>query len=120
MRVAAVFGTMAAGHPLGMLRRRLRDLCVAAPAHVCTYLAPYAGSRTGPPLAFHSEAAGLYWRSDFCLMPGGDCVTRKAAMDALLLGCASILMIFFNTDPPPPWEPFTEAHLRLDQYPPRD
>ena len=32
------------------------------------------------------RTALLYWDSTFCLQPGGDTITRKAIIDALLLG----------------------------------
>ena len=35
--------------------------------------------------------AALYWRSTFCLQPIGDACTRKATIDALLLGCIPVL-----------------------------
>jgi len=44
-------------------------------------------------LPFHPEVASTYWNATFCWMPGGDDVTRKATLDALLLGC---IPVFFH------------------------
>ena len=40
--------------------------------------------------SFYASAASLYWNATFCLMPSGDSVTRKASLDALLLGCIPV------------------------------
>jgi hypothetical protein len=37
------------------------------------------------------ETALLYWQSTFCLQPGGDTVSRKGIVDAILLGCVPVL-----------------------------
>ena len=36
-------------------------------------------------------ALQMYWRSTFCLQPGGDSVARKGILDALLMGCIPVL-----------------------------
>lgn len=107
VRIAAAFSVTVGGNGMASksftvhdLRVRLRELCLAnAPGADggggCRYLLPSAagGSTVGPPQwrGFNSQAASLYWHSSFCLMPGGDSVTRKALFDALLLGCIPVL-----------------------------
>ena len=105
VRIAAAFGTGVGGATsVSELRRRLRDLCVSRAverAGACVYLPPPTRSRGGGPSTwstgssggFNSDAAALYWNASFCLMPGGDSVTRKAALDAILLGC---IPVFFH------------------------
>jgi len=84
-------------HPLAALRIGLHRRCLAASSHAslpaslsgisvkCTFLKPNAS------VNFAKAAATLYWRSVFCLMPSGDSATRKATLDALLLGCIPVL-----------------------------
>ena len=42
-------------------------------------------------LSAMQATATLYWNSTFCLSPEGDSVSRKATIDALLLGCIPVL-----------------------------
>ena len=44
----------------------------------------------------------LYWEATFCLQPGGDTISRKAIVDALLLGCIPVLF-FKSTLTQWPW-----------------
>ena len=67
--------------PTLWLRERLVEQCNAAPSHQCSYAPPASAEQT----------ALLYWRSRFCLHPGGDTITRKAILDSLLLGCIPVL-----------------------------
>lgn len=108
--VAACFGTRAfhvrgptgsVMHPLASLRGNLHRQCLRGESNGslavlpdgltswCVFLKPNATK------AFASAAAKLYWDSVFCLMPSGDSATRKATIDALLLGC--IPVVFHRT-----------------------
>lgn len=91
------------------LRRALHRSCNASTADVCaaTLPAPVAPSgpsrsegRAGRPLSASEsplaedamgDVARLYWRATFCLQPGGDTVSRKSIVDAVLLGCIPVL-----------------------------
>ena len=116
VRVAAVFGVGVGGGKSGprcigaggcttslQFRLQLRQRCNERPLG-CVYFsvqgANNLGVRSKPTPAhpastskfsFNKAAAVLYTNSTFCLMPGGDSATRKATMDALLLGCIPVL-----------------------------
>ena len=64
-----------------LLRERLSRRCSDANAS-CTVVSTQAGMAT---------IAGVFWRAQFCLQPGGDTVSRKSILDALLLGCIPVL-----------------------------
>ena len=68
--------------PTLYLRDALLEQCRAQPAR-CRASRPY-GDRP-------EDTALLYWQSTFCLQPGGDTVSRKGIVDALLLGCIPVL-----------------------------
>ena len=111
-RITGCFSILAGPPPVNELRRRLRSQCLNSPGE-CVYFTSSdrlvvvrgrrgragrastssSASPSTSPFASHSRAAALYWNSTFCLMPGGDSVTRKATMDALLLGC---IPVFFH------------------------
>ena len=81
--VAAHFGTYhkpVLPKPTLQLRERLIEQCKAQPFK-CSYSLPKSPERT----------ALLYWEATFCLQPGGDTITRKGILDALLLGCIPVL-----------------------------
>ena len=81
--VAAHFGTRhqpVLPKPTLQLRERLIEQCKGQPLR-CAYSQPRDPKTT----------AQLYWESTFCLQPGGDTITRKAIVDALLLGCIPVL-----------------------------
>lgn len=81
--VAAHFGTEhkpVLPKPTLQLRQRLISQCKAQPSR-CSYSLPRSPERT----------ALLHWESTFCLQPGGDTITRKGIVDALLLGCIPVL-----------------------------
>ena len=84
--VAAHFGTQhkpILPKPTMWLRERLLKQCHAAGPERC---------RLRPPNAKQPEAtAQLYWEATFCLQPGGDSISRKGIVDALLLGCIPVL-----------------------------
>ena len=63
------------------LRDRLRRRCLDANSS-CTLLPMSVGA---------VKVAALFWRATFCLQPGGDTITRKSIVDALLLGCVPVL-----------------------------
>ena len=97
--IAAAFGVRETPRAIAMqgpevhaLRTRLRDLCIAANKQ-CSFLRS--------PGFDPAETAALYWNSVFCLMPAGDDVTRKATMDAMLLGC---IPVFFHAGQLPPYQ----------------
>lgn len=100
VHVAAAFGTGHGSPLIVALRQRLKDLCTGARdaegTTACVYTSPpskshkHAASPASQP-PFHVTAAQLYWNATFCLMPGGDSATRKATLDALLLGCIPVL-----------------------------
>ena len=83
--VAAHFGTRhqpVLPKPTLQLRERLIEQCKAAGSSSrCHYSLPRSPATT----------AQLYWEATFCLQPGGDTITRKAIVDALLLGCIPVL-----------------------------
>lgn len=83
--VAAHFGTRhqpVLPKPTLQLRERLIEQCKAAGSSArCHYSLPRSPAAT----------AQLYWDATFCLQPGGDTITRKAIVDALLLGCIPVL-----------------------------
>lgn len=113
-QIAAVFGVGVGGGkpssacvgvggctPVQHFRLRLREHCLERPGG-CVYLGVLGANNLGARraawtaagtsnYAFNEAAAALYWNSTFCLMPGGDSATRKATMDALLLGCIPVL-----------------------------
>lgn len=79
---------------LNTLRDRLLRSCqVAGDPSVCTLLplSPTNVQIKGYHMHLLSNVVKLYWRSTFCLMPVGDACTRKATMDALLLGCIPVI-----------------------------
>ena len=102
LRVAAVFGLTVGSPTASELRKRLLTYCVewnAKSESSCKSVGPRGLLPSGRPIppeqhplgSFNSIAAATYWNATFCLMPGGDSVTRKATMDALLLGCIPVL-----------------------------
>ena len=106
MLVAAHF-LVAPGHPgipkpTLQLRQALLQQCSAQPTK-CRSVPPllYKGSGCSGIKCLSSErTALLYWDSTFCLQPGGDTITRKGIVDALLLGCIPVL---FHTGQPAQW-----------------
>jgi hypothetical protein len=69
------------------LRNVLIDRCRSAPRD-CAFATPdVRGARWDSMLA----GLRLYWDATFCLMPGGDTVSRTAIVDALLMGCIPVL-----------------------------
>jgi hypothetical protein len=83
--ISAHFGTVhwpVLPRPTLQLRTRLIAQCKAQPSK-CSYVPPRASAP--------ERTAALYWESTFCLQPGGDTITRKAMIDALLLGCIPVL-----------------------------
>ena len=114
-RGALVVGAFGLGHgpkPVVALRAALRHACTAAPETVCSFLRlgdksarAGNGTRYHPVPSHHSpgsaatsieepgwhSVARLYWNGTFCLQPPGDAVSRKAIVDALLLGCIPVL-----------------------------
>ena len=68
--------------PTIQLRQELLKSCQAHPTRCTASPASASGSAT---------TALLYWRATFCLQPGGDTVTRKGIVDAILLGCIPVL-----------------------------
>ena len=93
--VAAHFGLLhkpVLPRPTLALRQRLLDACKAAVPSQCKALPPADG--------LPERTASLYWESTFCLQPGGDTITRKGMVDALLLGCIPVL---FHEGQPAQW-----------------
>ena len=68
---------------MARLRQRLIEQCKAAGAPMCAHSLPSGKSP--------ERTAQLYWDATFCLQPGGDTISRKAILDALLLGCVPVL-----------------------------
>ena len=64
----------------GQLIRLLLTLTRARPTR-CTHALPRSPERV----------AQHYWDATFCLQPGGDTITRKGIVDAILLGCIPVL-----------------------------
>jgi hypothetical protein len=88
--------------PTLQLRQALLQQCSAQPTK-CRSVPPvmYKGSGCSGPTCLSSErTAVLYWDSTFCLQPGGDTITRKGIVDALLLGCIPVL---FHIGQPAQW-----------------
>ena len=100
--VAASFNVRGSGFTL-RLRASLKRTCLADKR--CAYMSavnPRPGSKEAGPqhiadsTAVKAEApllaiSRLYWHATFCLQPTGDAVSRKAVIDALLLGCIPVL-----------------------------
>lgn len=63
------------------LRQRLLESCRAQPKRC----------KCPPPASGSERTVLLYWDSKFCLQPGGDTLTRKGIVDAVLLGCIPVL-----------------------------
>jgi len=98
----SVFGNLP--QELTALRWRLRDDCRESFARGCTYFEVRRGQETErSPAALSTAVAELYWNATFCLMPGGDGVTRKATLDALLLGCIPVFFHRGSLEAQYPW-----------------
>ena len=94
--VAAAFNPKNAEHKIGLpsdsrrLRLALNSTCSRRSA-VCAFLPSGTRMPSKEPLAEPvRELAELYGRSVFCWQPMGDSVTRKAMIDAVLLGCINV------------------------------
>ena len=70
--------------PTLQLRERLIEQCRAAGSpEKCVHSLPHLNKPEATAL--------LYWESTFCMQPGGDTISRKGILDALLLGCIPVL-----------------------------
>jgi hypothetical protein len=81
-------------HQLNTLREALLASCNGAgDQSVCSTLrlSPTHVQVKGYHMRVLGRIAALYWRSTFCLQPVGDACTRKATIDAILLGCIPVL-----------------------------
>lgn len=93
--VAAAFNPPNQDHKQGLpkesrnLRRLLNRTCASWPSE-CTFAGARMPSKDSAAEPVR-ELAHLYSQSTFCLQPMGDSVTRKAILDALLLGCINVL-----------------------------
>ena len=87
--IAACFLTDHGSTEVILLRRALVRSCEAHPRH-CRYIPPEP-PRSGIGDQSWHQIAALYWNSTFCVMPPGDTITRKAVVDAVLLGCIPVL-----------------------------
>lgn len=79
---------------LNAMRSRLYRSCEAAnDKRVCTHLplSPTHVYKKFYDLKLVEQTSALYWNTTFCLQPIGDACTRKAIIDALLLGCIPVL-----------------------------
>ena len=94
--VAAHFGLVhqpILARPTLQLRQKLLEQCAAQPSR-CRSVPPMMmrGVGCSGAVCLSSErTALLYWDSTFCLQPGGDTITRKGIVDAMLLGCIPVL-----------------------------
>jgi len=72
-----------------------RNCMDANDTRVCTHLAlsPTAVYKKHNDLRMVRQIGGLYWNTTFCPMAVGDACTRKAIIDAVLLGC---IPVFFH------------------------
>ena len=71
--------------PTLQLRTKLIAQCMDAGLPHCSHSLPSTAA------SGRSDTARLYWDSTFCLQPGGDSISRKGMVDALLLGCIPVL-----------------------------
>ena len=81
--------------PLTQLRLALHASCAAAnDSRVCAHLplSPTASYKKLHELRMVREIGAFYVNTTFCPMPIGDACTRKAIIDALLLGCLPVLV----------------------------